>query len=437
MIDETNGASGKDNLDQTGRECRGAHHSIDHSKKIGIEGGEVEDWPVLAYEVALDDFLCPAVVHGRVGVQVQEEGGKPFIGIVGARGVGKTVLLKQIANAKPESFYLSADTLSEPDLFEIAKILAEQYKIKTLLIDEIHFCDTYQQDLKKIFDFLDIRVIFTSSVALSLHDSAHDLSRRVRLSTMSPFSFREYLKFTKGVNIPPLTLSNILDGQWSADHMRFNYLFDEYLRGGLFPFALEEPDILPLLENVCQKIVQKDIPRVHNLRVDDIDIIQKMVAFIGKADVDGINFTSLSKNLGITKYKAEQFVRLLYQAYILNPVYPAGTNVLQEPKILMFLPFRLLYRDWSSAVGAVREDFVAEMLTMKGLKFHYLKSTRGAKTPDFLVLRDDGNLVIEVGGKGKGRQQFKGIEVGQKIILSHTSESSGRGRPLSLLGFIV
>ena len=95
---------------------------------------------------------------------IQSELGKHFIGIVGPRGVGKTVILKQLVVSEPDTFYLSADTLDESDLYQVARILSDQFKIKTLLVDEIHFCKTYPKDLKKIYDFLKIRLIFTSSV---------------------------------------------------------------------------------------------------------------------------------------------------------------------------------------------------------------------------------------------------------------------------------
>jgi hypothetical protein len=38
---------------------------------------------------------------------------------------------------------------------------------------------------------------------------------------------------------------------------------------------------------------------------------------------------------------------------------PKGTNVLKEPKVLMFLPFRLLYSELQQCLGAIREDFFA------------------------------------------------------------------------------
>jgi hypothetical protein len=126
----------------------------------------------------------------------------------------------------------------------------------------------------------------------------------------------------------------------------------------------------------------------------------------------------------------------LEKAFILNPVFPAGTNVLKEPKILMNLPYRLLFLDFRSALGGLREDFFSGMMQTKGLTFYYLKSTRGAKTPDFLVPQEGGDLVIEIGGKGKGREQFKGIETGEKLILAHGSEAKGRKKPLFLLGYL-
>ena len=70
------------------------------------------------------------------------------------------------------------------------------------------------------------------------------------------------------------------------------------------------------------------------------------------------------------------------------------------------------------------------------IDFHYLKSTRGSKTPDFLVRDKQGNIVFEVGGKGKGRSQFKGIKVKRKIILTHDDRIDGLYRPLHLLGFL-
>jgi len=221
-----------------------------------------------------------------------------------------------------------------------------------------------------------------------------------------------------------------------GEHLRYEYIFEDYLKGGLLPFSLEEADVYPILKNILEKIIRKDIPSVAGLQVDELNIIEKTLKFIGKSPVDGINFTSVSKNVGITKYKAEQYIRLLEKAFVLNLVFPEGTNVLKEPKILMYLPFRLLYKSYDESAGAIREDFFAEMLKMKGWIFNYLKTKRGAKTPDFLIKQGDKDIIVEIGGKGKGRQQFKGITARQKLILTHYQSIEGEKRPLSLFGFI-
>ena len=218
--------------------------------------------------------------------------------------------------------------------------------------------------------------------------------------------------------------------------MRSGYLFDEYLRGGVLPFALEEPDPLSLLKNIVRKVISRDIPLIAGIRLDETDLLEKTLSFIGRSSVDGINYSSLSKNLGITKYKAAQYMDLLEKAFIIHQIFPKGTNVLKEPKVLMALPYRLLYRDWEDCLGGVREDFFAGMMISADIPFHYLKNRRGAKTPDYLVPVNGDDLIIEIGGKGKGYSQFKGIEGVKKLVFSHSNELEGIKRPLFCLGYL-
>jgi hypothetical protein len=76
------------------------------------------------------------------------------------------------------------------------------------------------------------------------------------------------------------------------------------------------------------------------------------------------------------------------------------------------------------------------MLRIQGAEFSYLKSTRGRKTPDFLVREREGSIVVEIGGKGKGYEQFKGISAEKQIILTHSDRSDKMRKPLILAGFL-
>ncbi len=202
------------------------------------------------------------------------------------------------------------------------------------------------------------------------------------------------------------------------------------------PFALHETAPLALLKNILETVIYKDVARMSKISMGEMDRIAEMISFIGRSGIDGINYSSLSKNLGITKYKAEQYTALLEQAFVLHRVMPEGTGVLKEPKIVMALPYRLLYRSYEDAVGGLREDFFVEMVKACGLDVRYLKSTRGIKTPDY-VISGKKSLVFEIGGRGKGRQQFKGFQADRKIILADAYETEGIKRPLFLFGFIT
>ena len=367
-----------------------------------------------------------------------EERGRHLTGIVGPRGAGKTILLKQLAASDQETFYCSVDTLEEgADLFEITRELSERYRYHRILFDEIHFLRNALGDLKKIHDFLPhIRIVFTGSVALAIHDSAHDLARRVRMHTVEYFSFQEYLAIRHGENLDPISLTDLLAGNISSAHLRSSRHFSNYLAGGLLPFSLEEPDPLPLLRGTIAKIISRDIPSLRGMRVDELSILEKLLAFIGRSQVDGINYSSLSKNLGITKYKAEQYTESFEQAFLLQRIFPAGTNVLREPKVLLMPPIRLLHRPMDEAEGGLREDFFSMAMRQAGIPIQYLKSTTGNKTPDFLIEHEGRKIVFEIGGKGKGRSQFKGVQADQKIILAPDIAPSQGRIPLHLIGFL-
>jgi len=363
--------------------------------------------------------------------------GRHFMGIVGPRGAGKTILLQQLAAAMDDGVYISLDTLPRSvDLFAMVRELAEGYQYKRFFLDEIHFADNGLGALKQIYDFLDVRIYFTSSVALRIRDSVYDLARRVSLHSLDYFSFREYLEFKYGATLPRLELDALLAGAVAPECLRVGDRFEAYLSGGLMPFALEEPDPLPLLEATLEAVIAKDIPNSLRLRVDELDVLRRMLAFIGRSDVDGINYSSLSNNLGITKYKAEQYATAFENAFILQRLFPAGTNVLKEPKVLLMPPIRRLYRPVDEVRGGLREDFFVMAMRQAGHKLNYVKSTRGQKIPDFLLQYGGSKIVFEIGGKGKGRSQFKGIQADRKIVMPEGGTVASDRVPLHLVGLL-
>ena len=371
-----------------------------------------------------------------IAEKIISDSGKHFVGLIGPRGVGKSVLFKQIAALDKNSIYISIDSIDTDSLYELVKSLNEFYKYKVFFLDEIHFYKGYEKDLKTIYDFLDVKIFFTSSVSLSLYNSVYDLSRRIKIYNIYPFSYREYLSIKANIDIDAISLKDIKEKNWNVDHIREGHRFKEFISGGLMPFSLEEPDVLLMQRNILEKIIYRDIPLVAKLTTDELELIKKTLDFIGKSQIDGINYSTLSNNLKITKYKAEQYIKLLEKAFVINVILPEGTNVLKEPKIVMNLPYRLLYKNYDEAVGGLREDFFVECMKISGNKINYLKTKKGKKTPDYLVDNNGTKYIIEVSGKGKGIQQFKGIDMSKSIVLSDGERLDGIRRPLFLAGFL-
>ena len=72
----------------------------------------------------------------------------------------------------------------------------------------------------------------------------------------------------------------------------------------------------------------------------------------------------------------------------------------------MNVPYRLLYTNFQAALGGLRENFFKK------------------------------NIAVEIGGKGKGREQFKGFTPDKKIIAVDTDTTDGIRRPLFIFGFL-
>ncbi|MCF8108477.1 MAG: hypothetical protein K9J81_05740 [Desulfohalobiaceae bacterium] len=75
-------------------------------------------------------------------------------------------------------------------------------------------------------------------------------------------------------------------------------------------------------------------------------------------------------------------------------------------------------------------------MSFQNVRFQYLKSTRGAKTPDYLIQEAAKKLVVEIGGLGRGRSQFKGVKYDRKIVFADVSAPGDDRFPLFLLGYL-
>ena len=168
--------------------------------------------------------------------------------IRGPRGVGKTTLLlqhikKTFSENLQNVLYVSLDNLYfvENSLIDFVETFVQRGGTH-LFLDEVHKYPNWSQTIKNIYDdYPELFVVFTGSSLLEILNARADLSRRALVYNMQGLSFREYLSIKTKVELPILSLEEIiknnekLSSQIVSKVKPFAY-FEDYLKTGYYPF---------------------------------------------------------------------------------------------------------------------------------------------------------------------------------------------------------
>jgi predicted AAA+ superfamily ATPase len=368
-----------------------------------------------------------------------------LIGIVGARGTGKTtLLLQQIADmdvAGREELYLTADhiRLQANGLYETA---AYFFRLggKRIVIDEVHKYANWQQELKNIYDSLpSSRIIFSGSSTLALQTGKADLSRRVVFYTLPGLSFREYLLFATGnewrpVSLPELIKEHVNLATEVLEKGPILGHFKDYLNHGVYPFFIEGiAAYLPKLLNVIEKVLYEDIPSAIGIRMANIAVLKRVLWLMATSQPFTPNIEKMSRDLKVSKEYLYTYLDSLERAGLTIGLLPAetGYRLVRKPSKIYMENTNLLKAvagdmGMSTQVGAVRETFFANQVRSAGLPIAI--PARG----DFLV---GGKFLFEIGGKTKKRTQIKEAQSAY-IVRDDIEVGFDKDLPLWLFGFL-
>jgi len=362
-----------------------------------------------------------------------------MVGIIGARGVGKTTAILQYLQSSPLPFekklYISADMIeiSDVTLFEIASVF-ERYGGEILAIDEIHKNRNFEIELKNIYDRLDLKVIFSGSSALKIEHSKADLSRRAIIYNVQGLSFREFLELKLNKNFSAYALEEILKNhtQIAASLIKEFKPFEqfkEYLKSGYYPFYFSDKEnYLDRLESIINVVIEVDLPSIFSMKYENVINLKKLVKLICICEPYTINISELSKKIGIQRDRLYLYMDYLAKGSIFLPLRAKskGDRIFSKPAKL-YLQNPNLYSAYckDAKKGTLRETFFANQLY---LKHSLLFDGKG----DFLV---DGKYLFEVGGKNKGFSQIQDIK-NSFVIADDIEIGFGNKIPLWLFGFL-
>lgn len=332
-----------------------------------------------------------------------------LIVIMGARGVGKTTMVLQrilMTDAKKESLYISADNtfFAGNTLYDIATKFAQEGG-RVLYIDEVHKYQDWSKEVKMMYDFLpDLKVVITGSSILELiRGTDADLSRRAIRYKLEGLSFREYLNFSLGLNIPAYSLEDILDGKVELPaEVKYPLAhFKEYLTKGYFPF-FKQDDYYQRLENVINQTMEVDIPAYAKMNVSTARKLKQLLYVVSRSVPFKPNFTEIGRAISSDRGTVADHMVYMEKSTLIRQLNfaPDGMNLVQKIDKIYLGNTCFIYAlaDENPDIGNIRETFFYCAMCVN----HKVTSSPAA---DFLVK----DHTFEVGGKSKKQKQIKNV----------------------------
>ena len=374
-----------------------------------------------------------------------------LIGIIGDRGIGKTTFLlqylKKLDSPLEQKLYISSEYLQFLGLrlYEVAQEF-EKIGGKIFVIDEIHQIVDFEKELKFIYDFLDLKVIFSGSNAIKLEHSKADLSRRAILYRFGGLSFREFLELKTSQRFKSYQLEEILENhiQIASDinlQIKPFMYWKEYLEYGYYPFYFEtkKDSFLLRVNETINTTIEHDLAYIFNIEPKFIIKLKQLVSLICASKPFELNISKLSAKIEINRNTLYQYIYYLSRGNIFNLLHQSskGDNIFSKPAKLYLANTNLYFAYCSNVeIGTLRESFFVNQLKNylalhKKLSFlndNFLASKKG----DFFVKQ---KYTFEIGGAKKSFNQIKDIE-NSFVVADDVEIGFGNKIPLWLFGFL-
>ena len=370
-----------------------------------------------------------------------------LVSIMGAKGVGKSTLIKQYLKQNynlgdRRILYCSADTVD----FSMRTLvgLAEEFVIhggELLVIDEIHKyrpgTTDWSREIKEIYElFPDLKMIVSGSSLLRLKEGDADLSRRAVKYTLPGLSFREALRFYHGLSFPKCSLEDILAHPYDlwqtvSSKCKPIVLFKEYLEKGYYPFLLEgEGEYYTKIEQVVNYIIETELPRICKVDVANVRKLQALITLICSEVPFELNANRIAAALEIGRDTVVEYLKYLGDAKVLNLLYSdkKKKGKLSKPDKLYLENPNILYAlaPTKVEIGTLREAFAIGSLS----ESHSVEY--GKAQGDFRV---DSKYTFEIGGRSKDFSQIADVK-DSYVFADDWDMPDGAKLPLWMLGFL-
>ncbi len=354
--------------------------------------------------------------------------------LMGSRGVGKTTLVLQhikLHGNPNTSLYIDANHtyFSANSLYDVANRFYVNGG-RTLYIDEVHKYKNWSSEVKMMYDYLsELQIIVTGSSILEIKKGTDaDLSRRAISYTMEGLSFREYLNFSLGLDIPTYSLDDIVAGsiELPQEIKHPLPLFKEYMQRGYYPF-FDTDNYLTRLNNVINQTLEVDIPAFGQMNTSTAVKLKKLLYVISRSVPFKPNLTEIGRTIETDRGTVADYLFYMEKAGLIRQLRIAddGMKLLEKTDKIYLANTNLVFSqaDDKPEIGNLRETVFFSSLAVNNM-------VASAPSGDFRV----GQYTFEVGGRNKTGRQVK--DVPDSYVVKDDIERKGwKDLPLWSFGF--
>jgi uncharacterized protein len=305
----------------------------------------------------------------------------PVVAVLGPRQVGKTTLVKEALKAnKKKAIYLDLELPSDLNSLRDAELYFREHIDNQLILDEIHHKPDLFPVMRSLIDMKRKpgRFLVTGSASPSIiQHGIETLAGRIAFCELHPFSLSET----------------------GGDYRKL------WLRGG-FPgsyLAKNMTQSMQWRQSFVQTYIQRDVPSLGLLA--NRTTLRKLLQMVGSAQGAMVNYSSLSKSMGISVTAIISYVDVLEDTFVVRklPAYHASISkrIVKTPKLYV-RDTGLLHALWgidnmsallgNHLVGHSWEGFVIQQIAISlkdDFELYYYRTQDGAEV----------DLIIAKGGK--------------------------------------
>jgi predicted AAA+ superfamily ATPase len=358
-----------------------------------------------------------------------------LIGIIGARGVGKTNFLLDYVSSTfgldKSCLYVNLNSLYFADRTIID--FADEFQKtggKTLVLDQIFKYPNWTNELIYCYDhFPDLQIIFSGSPLMRNQKEDPELESRAALYKLEGFSFRDYINYKTGENFQAYTLAELQKRHTEiATHIieKIKPLayYTDYLHHGYYPYFLEERNYLENLLKNINLVLEIDISYLQQIELKYLPKLRKLLYIIASSAPFQPNISKLSTEVETSRATIINYLKYLNQANLIHLLYEDDCDSLKKPAEIYLQNPNLLF---SVANGDVDQNILNKTFFCSQINNQH--DIGYCKDADFII---DQKWLFNVGEKDSNPKGKKNIYTACEM------EEIGKGEkiPLWLFGFL-